>query len=213
MTAGTRPGRAVFQPHHASTIGLPMADSDLTLGKSLRWSAERYGDREALVFEGQRWTYRDLLVDAERCAQALIAVGVVKGTHVGVLMGGRPEFLALCYGVAMAGGISVLISTFSTAEELDWILQHSDASIFVTHSGVRGRDVANEFVSRHAAVLTANPGEIVDPEIPKLRRVVVVPNEGGAVPNSLESWSEFVKLARLGRPRDRAQTHRRSGGD
>jgi fatty-acyl-CoA synthase len=130
----------MLDAHPESTIGLPLADGDLTLGKSFLWATQRYADREALVFSGKRYTYRELETEVVRCARALIAANVSKGTRVGVLMGSRPEFLVLCYAVALVGGINVLISTFSQEEDLDWILRHSDTALLVMHEEFRGHN-------------------------------------------------------------------------
>ena len=197
MTDGRRPGRAIFETHQASTIGLPIADGDLTLGKSLRWSAERYANREALVFEGRRWTYGDLYSDAEKCARALISAGVGSGTRVALLMGARPEFISLVYGIAMAGGVSVLVSTFSGDDELDYVLAHSDAAILVMHAGVRGRDVAADFVSRHPLTMEAGSCYPVGQTFPQLRRVVVLPNGDAKPPSLVESWDDFSQIGSL----------------
>ena len=53
-----------------------------------------------------------------------------------MLMGSRPEFLVLCYAVALVGGINVLISTFSQDEDLDWILRHSDTALLIMHGNL-----------------------------------------------------------------------------
>jgi fatty-acyl-CoA synthase len=145
-----------------------------------------------MVFEGRRWTYSDLFAEAEQCASALIASGVIPGTHVGVLMGTRAEFVILTYGIAMAGGVSVLLSTFSGSDELDWVLRHSDAALLVVHGGVRGRKTAADLIDRHPALVSSPAGEIDDPSFPMLRRVVVVPNAEGEAPPGLETWTEFV---------------------
>jgi fatty-acyl-CoA synthase len=189
MTTRKRSGRASFRPHPESTIELPLADSELTLGKSLLWSAERYGDREACVYEGGRWTYREVLADAEHCARSLIALGVDKGTRVAVLMGARYEFISLVYGAAMAGAVCVLISTFSTDDELDYVLAHSGASLLFTHASVRGRHVAADLAHRHPQ-LTG---------FPKLQRIFVVPDKESE-PAPFDSWNDFTALAEAGSP-------------
>ena len=190
-----RRGRVVFDVHPGSSIGLPLADEDLTVGKSFAYCVERFGPRRALVFEGRSWTYDELAADVDRCARALIAAGVGKGTRVGVVLGTRPEFATLAYAIAMVGGVCVLISTFSTDEELDWIVRHSDTSLLVIHSAVRSRPVAQDFVSRHPAVVECERGMICDLSLPYLRRVVVVANDDKALDPRLETWDTFLRGA------------------
>jgi fatty-acyl-CoA synthase len=136
-----RKGRVAFDIHPGSSIDLPVPDHELTLGRSLLWSVGRYGTRPAMVSGQRRWTYEELASDVERCARALIASGVSKGSRVGLLLGARAEFVIAAYATAMVGGISVFISTFSSGEDLEWILRHSDTSLLIGHEEVRGRRV------------------------------------------------------------------------
>ena len=62
-------------------------------------------------------------------------------------MGSRPEFLVLCYAVALVGGINVLISTFSQEEDLDWILRHSDTALLIMHEEFRGYHACRRVLS------------------------------------------------------------------
>ena len=39
-------------------------------------AAGRWGEREALYFQGQRWSYRGLADEVDRAAKALLALGV-----------------------------------------------------------------------------------------------------------------------------------------
>jgi fatty-acyl-CoA synthase len=137
----SRPGRFVFDVHEESSIELPLADHELTLGHSLGWSVARYGPRPAMVFDQRRWSYDELVSEVEQCARALVVCGVTKGSRVGLLLGARPEFVIAAYATALVGGISVFISTFSNGADLEWILHHSDTSLLIAHEEVRGRMV------------------------------------------------------------------------
>ncbi len=92
----------------------------LTMGAFLEEVAQRFGPREAIVFDDPladgrtvRWSYEDLRAHARAVAKALIATGHGRGSHVAVLMGNRPEAVAAIFGAAMAGAVAVPLSTFS----------------------------------------------------------------------------------------------------
>ena len=53
----------------------------------------------------------------------LRACGVGKDARVGVLMTNRPEWIAALFGISLAGGVAVTLSTFSTPAELEYLLQ------------------------------------------------------------------------------------------
>src|ERR1035438_7050363 len=107
--------------------GLPLAQESglrpLTIGGYLREVVRRHGPSEALVMRSgdlrTSWTYDQLLSHSLEVARALIGCGMGKEARVGILMTNRPEFLAALFGISLAGGVPVALSTFSTAPELD----------------------------------------------------------------------------------------------
>ena len=122
----------------------------LTLPGFLRDVTSMYGDREALAFRSAdgitRWTYADLWERAIEVACALRASGVGKDTRVGVLMTNRPEWLSAFFGISLAGGVAVTLSTFSTSAELEYLTQRRKRCGAVVRAGgvedgLRGRPI------------------------------------------------------------------------
>lgn len=104
----------------------------LTLGGFLVEVCASHAEREALVFDDPlldgatlRWTYGDLQREARAIAAGLIARGVGHSTRVAIVMGNRPEMVASIFGIALAGGVAVPLSTFSTTSELRDLLTRS----------------------------------------------------------------------------------------
>ncbi len=134
--------------------GPPLSEEEgigeLTLSGWFRTICEQGGDAEALVFyegglaSGERisWSYTNLWEHACDVARALIASGIGKGTRVGILMTNRPEFISAAFGTALAGGVATTISTFSTAAELEYLLQISGVSVLLLERQVLKRDFA-----------------------------------------------------------------------
>jgi acyl-CoA synthetase (AMP-forming)/AMP-acid ligase II len=166
-----------------TTFHGPPADSQtgigpLTLGGLLESVAAEHADRDAIVFHCEdgvtRWTHRELLEEARRVARALIAHDVVKGTRVGVLMGNRPEFVSAAFGVAMAGGVIVPISTYIEPPELDYILRHADVSVLLTQERLLAHEYVATVVGLCPELLDATPGSFRSPRFPFLRAVSVI---------------------------------------
>ncbi len=136
-----------------STIrGPALADASfgpLTLGGFFREVCRRNGDKEVMVFHppGQpvvRYTYAQLWSEAFAVAQALVARGVTKETRVGLLATNRPEWVSAAFGIAMAGGTCVALSTFAKSEEFEYLLRIGDVSLLIfersiSESRLRGR--------------------------------------------------------------------------
>ena len=93
-----------------------------TLGDVLQ---ERAANAEALVTRSGRFTYRDLLFNAEKAAGAMQAMGIRHGDRVGILMGNDEKWLALFYGAALIGAVTVPVNTRFKAAEIDFCLKQS----------------------------------------------------------------------------------------
>jgi fatty-acyl-CoA synthase len=122
----------------ASTASyLPADTSDTvlqtTVGGVLRAAAERAGSTLALV-EGspeptarRRWSYADLLAEAEQVARALLA-RFEPGERVAVWANNVPEWVLLEFGAALAGVTLVTVNPAYRAGELTFVLKQSGAS-------------------------------------------------------------------------------------
>ncbi|RJF91178.1 class I adenylate-forming enzyme family protein [Sphingomonas cavernae] len=164
----------------------------LTLGGWLREVTRRSGPSEALVLHEERgvtrWTYDDLWERANEVARALVACGVGKGTRVGVLMTNRPEFLSAVFGTALAGGVATTLSTFSTAAEMEHLLQSSACSVLLLERHVLKKDFAAMVSDLEPAIADAEPGALASLKFPFLRHIASL--GGGA--GMIEDWESFL---------------------
>jgi fatty-acyl-CoA synthase len=184
-----------------STIqGIPLEDEplgSLTLGGFLRDVCRMHSGREALVFhapsgEVVRWTYDDLWETACAVARALLARGVTKETRVGVLATNRPEWVAATFGVALAGGTCVAMSTFASREEFEYQLRVGDVSILLFERAVLKREFAAELLQLIPEFGQKQAGPIRSTRLPFLRGAVCI-DEGKPVGGALESWDDFLR--------------------
>jgi fatty-acyl-CoA synthase len=164
----------------------------LTLPGFLRETTQAFAEREALVLHengtATRWTYADLWDRSVEVARALRAAGVVKDTRVGVLMTNRPEWLSAVFGTALAGGVAVPLSTFSTVPELEHLLKLSQVSVLLVEREVARRDFVEALVGLEPAIVGSAGGELQSPTFPFLRHVAVV----GTAVDGVEGWEQFL---------------------
>ncbi len=73
--------------------------------------AVRYGDKPALVSDRESLSYRGLAERSRAYARWMLTQGLRKGDVVGLLMGNRPEYMAIWLGVIRAGGTVALLNT------------------------------------------------------------------------------------------------------
>ncbi|OAA18993.1 fatty-acyl-CoA synthase [Frankia sp. EI5c] len=197
-------GKGSAEPQEALSIvsGPPLSEEPglgpLTLPGFLREVTRTYGDREALVWRTadgtERWSYTDLWERAVEVASALRACGVGKDSRVGVLMTNRPEWISAVFGVGLAGGVAVVLSTFSTAAELDHLLQVSGTSVLLFEGTVVKKDFAALLTELEPEIGRARPGALQSARFPFLRRLAVIGE--GAVGGAIESWKDFLDHGR-----------------
>jgi len=100
-----------------------------TLGEVLAAHARDRGGAEALVTPSARLSYAQLYAEARRAAGSLAALGVRKGDHVGILMGNGEQWLALFYGAALLGAVTVPLNTRFKAAELAWGVKQANCKV------------------------------------------------------------------------------------
>ncbi len=110
--------------------------------ENLRRTAERFGDREALVVPHQdhRSTYRELVDECELVARGLMARGVRKGDRVGIWSPNRYEWVILQFATAAMGAILVNINPAYRTSELEYALNQSGISFLVLAARFRQAD-------------------------------------------------------------------------
>jgi acyl-CoA synthetase (AMP-forming)/AMP-acid ligase II len=182
----------------STTRGIPLSDEPLgalTLGGFLREVCARYADKEALVFYPAsgpviRRTYAQVWDEAFTVARALVARGVTKETRVGLLATNRPEWISAMFGVALAGGTCVALSTFAKSAELEYQLRIGDVALLIFERSVLDRDFATELIGL-CPELTDAEGEAHSTRLPFLQRAICI---GDTAPSgAFELWSSFLR--------------------
>ena len=107
---------------------------ETTVGGVLRAAARRAPDRVALIDGDRRWTYAELLAEAERVARALLT-RFEPGEPVAVWAGNGPDWVVLEFAAGLAGLTLVTVNPAYQAEELAHVLGHSGARGVFLRSG------------------------------------------------------------------------------
>lgn len=178
--------------------GIPLSEEPgigaLTLGAYLREVTKQFGPREAVVMRSansvQRWSYDELWAASMQVARSLTACGLGKGGRVGILATNRFEFLSSTFGTALAGGVATTLNTFSTAAELDVLLQSSACSVLLFERKVLKKDFVEILVELEPALATAEAGALKSEKYPFLQYLATMDDEDSA--GSIEGWSRFL---------------------
>jgi acyl-CoA synthetase (AMP-forming)/AMP-acid ligase II len=148
-----------------------------TLPGFLREVCDANSDREALAFrmgdaQPIRITYSEVWRQSMRIARALVASGVGKDTRVGLLATNRPDWVVAMFGITLAGGTCVALSSFSTAIELEQQLRLADVAVLLFERSVPSRDFAADLLALCPELRSCTAGGLQAPRLPYLRLVV-----------------------------------------
>jgi fatty-acyl-CoA synthase len=147
----------------------------VTIGAQLDRIAQRFGAREALVFQGRRWSFQRLKEDSDRAACGLMQCGVQPGDKVALWLPNRPEWLHIQFAVAKIGAILVPINTRFRPVDLAYVLYQSDSTTLISTDRSGPVDYAAMVRELLPELDTCDvPQTLRSAAFPELRRVVLV---------------------------------------
>jgi len=107
-------------------------------------------DKEAIVFEGNRYTFGQLNERVNRLANALMGMGVEKGDRVALLAVNCNQCVEAYFAVARVGAIYVPLNFRAKANELTYMMNTAEASTLLV--GERYLEVVNSIRKDLASV-------------------------------------------------------------
>jgi acyl-CoA synthetase (AMP-forming)/AMP-acid ligase II len=143
----------------------------LTIPSLLHERAEQLGEKAFVVCDASTISYREAERRSARLARALLAAGVGKGTHVGVLLPNGADFVTAWLAAVRIGAVAVPFSTFSRAAELAVLLRNADVEVLLSARSHRAHDYERTLTDAVDGLDLAAPGPLESRSIPVLRRV------------------------------------------
>ncbi len=110
-----------------------------TLRTLLDEKAAMHRDKTFLLFEDQKQrkfelTYGEFADQVNRLSQVFLDFGVNKGQHVTLHLPNCLEFMISWFALATIGAIMVPTNILSTADEMEYILNHSESVLLITEA-------------------------------------------------------------------------------
>jgi long-chain acyl-CoA synthetase len=171
----TRPG-GPFAVEEVELRGVPQRVYSGALGdlRALWDLAALKGDRDYLVFEGERLTYAEAERAVRSLAAGLGALGIGPGDRVAIAMRNYPEWVLSFWATVSTGAVVVGLNAWWTGPELEYGLLDSEATVLVCD------EERLERVLPHLAVLRAD------------RRFELVAVRTGAVPDGVHRVEDLL---------------------
>ena len=86
-------------------------------------------EKDWLVYEDERYTYKEVLEKSAQTGNALIAAGIEKGDRVAICMQNNPEYVFAYLGIVGIGAVCVPLNSWWVPTEVIYGLEHSDAKL------------------------------------------------------------------------------------
>ncbi|MBP8910431.1 MAG: AMP-binding protein, partial [Phycisphaerae bacterium] len=95
-------------------------------------SCSTYKDNTALVYENSRISFSRMDAAVNSVAHRLKSIGIGRGDKAALMLPNTPEFPITYFACQKLGAVAVTLNVMSTAYELQYLLDNSDAKALVT---------------------------------------------------------------------------------
>ncbi|MDR0756273.1 MAG: AMP-binding protein, partial [Tannerella sp.] len=152
---------------------------DRTLGQWLEHWAETTPDKEFLVYSDRdlRFTWKEFNRRVDDMAKGLMAIGVQKGTHVGIWATNVPDWLTFLYAGAKTGAILVTINTGYKQSELEYLVRDADIHTLCITEGVFDGSYVDMVYEMAPELKESQRGYMHCRRFPRLKNVVYIGQE------------------------------------
>ncbi|KAJ8251393.1 hypothetical protein GJAV_G00220850 [Gymnothorax javanicus] len=146
-----------------------------TIGETLQNAAERWPDREAVVFleDGIRKTFTQFQQDVNRAAAGLLALGLKKGDRLGIWGPNIYAWILFQYATAKAGIILVSVNPAYQIHELEFVLRKVQCNAILCPTTIKTQNYCDILRQICPEIETSSPEGLKSSRLPDLRMVIV----------------------------------------
>lgn len=152
---------------------------DRTLGDWLEHWASVTPDKEYIVYADRdlRFTWSRFNRRVDDMAKGLMAIGVERGTHVGLWAANVPDWLTILYACAKVGAVAVTVNTNYKQSELEYLCRHSDMHTLCIVDREKDSDFVDMTYEMLPELKTSERGHLKSERFPMMKNVVYIGQE------------------------------------
>lgn len=153
--------------------------SEKTIGQYLEYWAEHTPDKEYIVYSDRnlRFTWKEFNERVDNMARGLVAIGVTKGTHVGLWAQNVPDWLTFLYACAKIGAVCITVNTNYKQSELEYLVENSDMHTLCLTDGTWESKYVDMTYEMLPELKQCQRGHLASKRFPKLKNVVYIGQE------------------------------------
>jgi len=145
-----------------------------SLGDLMDMQAEKYGNKDAIVFPEGRYSYQDISTYAQNISKALLALGVKPGDRVGYFLQECIDTIGIIIGASKIGAITAPINSRFKTTELEQVIVHAGMKVIFTSSPTVGTDF-NGLINDTFPQIAASSSQHLDfSEAPELDALITL---------------------------------------
>ena len=150
--------------------------SERTLGQWLEHWATATPDKEYIVYSDRdlRFTYEQFNRRVDNLAKGLIAIGVKKGSNVGIWATNVPDWLTFLYATAKIGAVLVTVNTNYKQSELEYLCENSDMHTLCITDGTWECDYVDMTYKMLPELRQCERGHLQSERFPCMKNVVYI---------------------------------------
>ena len=166
-------------PHSNRTMQQPYELSTRTLGEWVEYWAEQTPDKDYIVYadRGLRFTWKQFDERVNHLAKGMLAIGIEKGTHVGLWATNVPDWLTFLYACARIGAVCVTVNTNYKQNELEYLCENSDMHTLCIIDGTWDCDYVDMTYKMLPELKTCQRGKLQSERFPKMKNVIYIGQE------------------------------------
>jgi fatty-acyl-CoA synthase len=150
-----------------------------TLGQWLEYWAEITPDKEYLVYPDRdlRFTWKIFNERVDRMAKGMLAIGIKKGTHVGIWAINVPDWLTFLFAGAKIGAVLVTVNTNYKQSELEYLVKDADLHTLCITEGVFDGSYIDMVYTMLPELKDTQRGFMKNERFPEIKNIVFIGQE------------------------------------
>ncbi|MFM1655575.1 AMP-binding protein [Brevibacillus sp. B_LB10_24] len=151
----------------------------ITIGDLLDETAERYPEKEAVVYveRNLRYTYSEFQQLCNQVARGFISLGIQAGENIAIWATNVPEWVTAQFATAKMGGVLVTVNTSYRVHELEYLLRQSESTTLLLIEGFRGASYLEMIREICPELNDCEPGQLRSARLPHLKNVIYIGTE------------------------------------
>jgi len=165
-----------------------------TIGQQFDETAERYGDRDALVVchQNVRWSYGEMKRQVDSLAAGLLTLGLEPGDCISIWSPNNSEWALCQFASAKAGLILVNINPAYRLSELEYALNKVECKALISAESFKSSRYLDMISELAPEIEQCAPGVLKSEKLPHLNTVIRLGEEKSA---GMFSFSELAARA------------------